>query len=82
MNTQCQFGNVQIDLQMSDEPVYVYDKGYLHTAMVLSDSNRGDLDILLTKSLWSERILGVESFATLGSQKGRVIGLLLSKQMW
>lgn len=83
MDTKVTFDGVTFDLQMYEPPFEIKDRGWVHHARLVgsydSDAVR---KALCGKQLWSQTILGIESFAIMRLNDGSPIGILTKERMW
>lgn len=67
---------------MNEAPFQIPGRGWAHLAVLTCECTRDELGkALLGQTLWSEKILGVESFA-IEKQDYRNISILLKNKMW
>lgn len=73
--------DISFYIDVHDEPHYIKDRGYTHSARLVGDYTRTDLKRLAGAEIAGQRIIGVESFAV-ENQSNKQIGLLTKEKLW
>jgi hypothetical protein len=82
MNSFIKHEDIELNLDMHLPPFELKGKGWAHPATLMKSCATDDLSKLLTLTLWGEKVIAVERFATMHQNQGWAISLLLPKKFW